>query len=101
MAKTNKESAQFRVRLLDSSGGSPVTPIEKLTVTALKDQGPTPFPALVERVAREIYLDEIRTGAWVLDIGLYGAGLFVRSVTSELKSRDGTLWKIERSETTG
>lgn len=100
MVKTNKESAEIRVRLLDPSGRPPATPIEKLTVTALKDQGPTPFPALVERVARGIYLDEIRTGAWVLDIGLYGPGLFVRSVASQLRSGDGTFWKIEKSERT-
>lgn len=96
MAKTNKESAQLHVRLLDESGRSPATPIEKLTVTALKDQGPTPFLALVERVAREIYLDEIRKGAWVVDIGLFGSSLFTRDVARELKTGDGILWEIKQ-----
>jgi hypothetical protein len=42
---------------------------------------------LVEHIAREIYSDEVRRGAWVLDIALFGLGLFVPDVVFELKRR--------------
>lgn len=95
-AKDNKESGQPLVRLLDPSSRPPVTPIERLTVTALKHQGPTLFSELVRRVVREVYFDEIRKGASVVDIGLFGSTLYTRDVTRELKAGDGVLWEINQ-----
>lgn len=97
-AAQNDDPAHLSVRLLDPPSRLPRTPLEKLAVTTLKKQGPTPFPTLVERVARDIYHDEIRNGASVVDIGLFGPDLFVPEVIPGLKAGDGILWKIEKPE---
>lgn len=62
----------------------------------LKHEGRTSLARLVERAARELYSDEVRNGASALDIGLYGPGLFVSDVISELESGNGIRWEIER-----
>jgi hypothetical protein len=90
----NFSSSPLTVRLLDPLHRSPATPIEKLAVATLKEREPTPLTTLVERVAHGVYLDEIRAGAWVLDIGLFGSRLFTRDVARELEAADGILWKI-------
>jgi len=91
---------RFTIRLLKASR-SPATTVERLSVEVLKREGRTSLVKLVERVAREIYSDEVRRGAWVLDIGLYGPDLFVAEVISELKAANGILWKIESPEERG
>ncbi len=85
------------IRLIKASR-SPATTVERLSVEILKREGRTSLMKLVERVAREIYSDEVRSGAWALDIGLYGPNLFVSDVISELKSGNGILWQIEEPE---
>lgn len=82
------------IRLLQASR-SPTTPVERLAVEILKCEGRTSLTKLVERVARELYFDEVRKGAAVLDIGLFGPGLFVPNVVGELRLAEGILWKIE------
>jgi hypothetical protein len=57
-----------------------------------------PLGSLVERVASELYNEELRHGAWVLDIGLFGSSLFVPDVVSEIEARNGTLWRIDDPE---
>lgn len=85
------------IRLLEECR-PPATPVEQLAINVLKHEGRTSFTKLLEHVARELYSDEVRSGAWALDIGLYGPNLFVPDVVSELKSGDGILWKIEEPE---
>jgi len=85
------------IRLLEECR-PPATPVERLAINALTREGRTSFTELLEHVARELYSDEVRSGAWALDIGLYGPNLFVPAVVSELKSGDGILWKIEEPE---
>ena len=85
------------IRLLEECR-PPATPVEQLAINVLKREGRTCFTKLLEHVARELYSDEVRSGAWALDIGLYGPNLFVPDVVSELKSGDGILWKIEEPE---
>lgn len=77
------------------------TPVERLVVEILKREGQTSLKRLVADVAREVYSDEVRRGAWVLDIGLYGPDLFVTEVISELKAANSILWKIESQEEPG
>jgi hypothetical protein len=50
----------------------------------------------VKRVAADLYAEELRKGASVLDIGLYGDRLFNQDVVRELKAADGILWEIKR-----
>ena len=83
------------VRLLGDQGRSPGTPFEQLVVAALQRHGAMPFRALAVEVARDLYLDELRQGAWATDIGLLGDGLFVPEVAREVEAGNGRLWWIE------
>jgi hypothetical protein len=97
-ARKSEDFAPHEVifRLLDWSARRPSTLIEKLTVKTLKDREPTVLPQLVERLADDLYRDEVRNGAWTLDIGLFGSRLFTRDVARELKPGDGILWEIRQ-----
>jgi hypothetical protein len=52
----------------------------------------------VDQVARKYYKEEIRNGAWALDLGLLGPMLFVRQVLHDLESGEGALWQVEGPE---
>ena len=86
----------FIVRPIEPPGRATVTPIERLAVSNLRREGVISLQLLVERVATELYHEELRKGAWALDIGLFGSKLFIADVMSEIKARNGTLWQIEK-----
>lgn len=93
-ASQTKDLEGLTIRLLEASR-PPVTRMERLVVETLKREGRISLKQLVAHVARELYSDEVRNAAWVLDIGLFGPDLFVPNVAAELKSGNGSLWKIE------
>ena len=64
-------------------------------MTTLKEAGSSSLAVLVKRVSGELYRDELRKGAAVLDIGLFGDRLFNRDIVQELRAGDGILWEIE------
>ena len=82
------------VRLLDSSP-SPQTPIQRALMAALKEAGSVSLEALVKRVTAELYREELRKGAAVLDIGLFGDRLFNRDVVHEVRAGNGIFWEIK------
>ena len=82
------------VRLLDSSP-SPQTPIQRALMAALKEAGSISLEALVKRVAGELYREELRKGAAILDIGLFGNRLFNRDVVQEVRAGNGIFWEIK------
>jgi hypothetical protein len=82
------------VRLIEPLSRPFSTPIERLAISTLK-LGAVPLYLLVERVAADLYVEEIRNGAWVLDIGLFGSDLFVPDVAREIEAGNGTFWQIE------
>jgi len=84
------------VRLIETPGRLPETPIEQRLAAALRDTGAVAFTSLVKTVAADLYAEELRKGAGALDIGLYGDRLFNQDVLRELKTGDGILWEIER-----
>ena len=93
---SEKEKAQTgTVRLIDPPRRAPVTPIETRVVSALNNTGPVSFARLVKTVAADLYAEELRKGAGVLDIGLLGDRLFDRDIIRELKAGDGILWEIK------
>src|SRR5262245_10103152 len=73
----------------------PITPIETRLTSALKNLGSVSPTRLVKIVAADLYAEELRTGAGVLDIGLLGHRLFERDILRELKAGDGILWEIK------
>ena len=90
----NEATRSLGVRLLQPGSRPPVTPIEQAVVSALKHEVEMDFGTLVERVASELYFKEIRSGAWMLDLGLFGSGLFIPDVVRERQAGNGTLWEI-------
>lgn len=87
-----------RVGLVDAPRRTPRTPVEAL-VLALLERGRTmPFEDLVQRTARALYVDALRHGAGNVDIGVFGAEVFVPDVVRELEAGDRTLWEIEPAD---
>ena len=80
---------------LEQGSRQPETPVERLAVSVLASNGAMPLHTLAERVASELYRQELGQGAQVLDIGLFGSRLFLRDVIGEIQARNGTLWRIE------
>jgi hypothetical protein len=83
------------VRLIDPPRRLPATPIEQRLITTLKKAGPVSFAKLVKNLSGDLYAEELRKGAGVLDIGLFGSRLFNDDVARELKAANGTLWEIK------
>jgi hypothetical protein len=48
---------------------------------------------VAHRLAWELYLDELRNGGWVADIGLLGTGPFRAHAVRELEAARGVLWE--------
>lgn len=82
------------VRLIDTPGRVPVTPIEQRLARALGESGALPLVKLVSRIAEDLYEAELSRGAAVSDLGMFGSGLFTVEVVRELRVGDGILWKI-------
>lgn len=87
-----------KVRPLESPARLPTTAVERLTLEILEERGEVDFDGLSQKVARKMYLDELGRGAALLDIGLWGPGLFLPEVTREIRARDGELWEIGRGK---
>ena len=95
---TDTNTSDPNVRPIEPLLRQPTTDIERLAVAALKQGSTTSLGSLVNRVARELYKEEVARGAGALDIGLFGPKLFINDVVFELRAGNGTLWDIESSE---
>ena len=83
------------VQQIDSPHRFPATPIEHRLISVLKKVGAVSLEKLVKTVAADLYAEELRKGAGVLDIGLFGSRLFNDDVVRELNAGDGILWEIK------
>lgn len=94
--KTQKDGQPgHRVQLIQSPARTAERPVERMIVDLLDCEGPMNCAEIVERVAKQIYRDELRCGAAVLDVGLFGAKLFESEVVAALKTGVGVLWTVE------
>lgn len=84
------------VHLIERPARAPSNQLEHLIVSILRTKGAVPFDSLVKQAAAELYREEMRNGAGVLDIGLFGSSLFSAEVAGEVKARDGELWQIDK-----
>jgi hypothetical protein len=82
------------VRLLASRSQAAVSPIQQRLLAVLHRSGAASVSSLVHAVADDLYAEELRLGAGVLDIGLFGSRLFHNEVIQELRAGDGVLWQI-------
>jgi hypothetical protein len=80
------------VTLLATSGRSPASAAERFAVRSLAHGGPMPLGDLVDRIARELYYDELRQGASAADIGLPGIALFRADARRAVDAAQGVLW---------
>lgn len=62
---------------------------ERMVCQVLCAQGPLPAAELVRRVAEEMYFDELRHGAWVVDIGIFGPAIFEAEARELVESMVG------------
>ncbi len=83
---------------LDPPRRSPSTPIEQRLASALNKATSLPFERLVKAVSDDLYEEELRKGAGVLDIGFFGNRLFHGDVIRALQAGDGILWEIRKTE---
>jgi hypothetical protein len=93
-AVASADPGGLRVRLRENAAGSPLTRVEGATLEILKESGETRLDLLAGRVASELYHEELRNGAWAVDLGLLGSGLFIPAVMRSLKAYNGILWQI-------
>jgi hypothetical protein len=93
------EGAAAAVRLIETPRRLPATPIEQALTSALKEIPVISMTRLVKEVAANLYAEELRKGAGVLDIGLYGDRLFNEDIVRELRGADGILWEIKQNPT--
>jgi hypothetical protein len=82
------------VSLLDPARRAPATAAERFAVLALARSGPLPRSQLVNRVARELYCDELRQGGAAADIGLPGIALFHPDARRVVEAAQGVLWTV-------
>ena len=92
---TTNIPCDFIVRI-EGSLREPTTLVERLTVAVLQRESPIPLHLLLERVADELYQQELDDGAWVLDLGMFGSGLFIPDLAREIRAGNGILWQITR-----
>jgi hypothetical protein len=84
-----------RVKRLEQPLRAPDTRVEKRVFTALANEGSLSLDAVIDRVADELYRDELRHGGWAAEIGVIGSGAFRADVERVVERGAGVLWLIE------
>jgi hypothetical protein len=95
-ALSNPSNRDAMVQLIEPVSSQIASPIERAAIENLKQQSPLSLDQLVQRVAAQLYRDELRHGAAAVDIGLLGSEIFVPEVMGEIQARNGSLWRIEK-----
>jgi hypothetical protein len=91
----HRRSSSAMVRLVDSVARPESTAIGQRLVAVLSGSESLAFERVVEAAAEDLYQEELRKGAGVLDIGLFGSRLFHGDVIRELHAGDGIYWVID------
>jgi hypothetical protein len=82
----------YAVKILSGRGR---TETEKFILHLLDRSGAIGYEALVWRLSSFLYQREAKIGGWALDIGVFGASLFVSEARREVESGKGILWEID------
>jgi hypothetical protein len=83
------------VRLIEPPLRGPATEAESFAVALLGAEKEIVYGVLVSRVAEFLYRKELRDGGWLLDLGLFGSGLFVADAKRELRAGRDVIWEID------
>jgi hypothetical protein len=92
-AATRRDTG-LKVRLHQSANRRRATAAEIVVVELLSHAEEMPLETVVALVAEDLYHEELRAGAWAVDVGLFGSGLFVAEARRTLKAGEGELWDI-------
>ncbi|MBI4526952.1 MAG: hypothetical protein HY695_24410 [Deltaproteobacteria bacterium] len=68
--------------------------VEAFVVSLLNRRKDLPYSQVVLNVAEFLYREELRSGGWAVDIGLFGSSLWVADARRALEEGDGELWEI-------
>ena len=88
------DSIERVVRLISPPARTGESEIEIKLISLLKTEGAISSHQLVQRIARDLYDEELKRGAAAVDIGIFGSRLFEPDVAQSLKAGEGTLWNI-------
>jgi hypothetical protein len=83
------------VRLLDAPRRSPSHLAERRAVALLRRTGPLPLRILLDRVAHDLYCDELGRGGWAADIGCIGTSVFRVDAARVVEAAAELLWTID------
>jgi hypothetical protein len=92
-AATRQETG-LKVQLRQSANRRRTTAAESVVVEALSHAEEMPLETMVALLAEALYHEELHAGAWAVDVGLFGSGLFLAEARRTLKAGDGELWDI-------
>ena len=93
-----KRKKKHGVRTLEPASRLVATDVERFVENQLAGATSVAYEKLVSRVAEFIYRKELKLGASVLDIGLFGSSLFVAEARRELELGRGKLWEINQEK---
>ena len=68
---------------------------ERMVCQVLSVEGPLPAADLVRHVVDKMYSEELRRGAWVVDIGIFGPAIFETEARELLEPMVGRCIKVE------
>jgi hypothetical protein len=68
---------------------------EKFVLQLLQRNEPLDCHELISRLSSLLYQREVKIGGWALDLGIFGASLFVSEARRELELGKGILWEID------
>ena len=88
------DSIERVVRLIIPPARVGESEIETKLISLLKTEGAVSSRLLVQRIARDLYDEELKRGAAAVDIGIFGSRLFEPEVAHSLSAGKGTLWEI-------
>jgi hypothetical protein len=91
---TTPRETGSKVRLRQITDRRRATAAESVVVELLSHAEEIPLETLVAHVAVALYHEELRAGAWAVDVGLFGRGLFAAEARRVLAAGDGELWEI-------
>jgi hypothetical protein len=83
------------IRVMTSPRRAAATEAELFVAGLLHSRNNRSYPEVISALADFIYSKELKKGAWVLDVGLFGSSLFVSEACQELESGKGILWEID------
>jgi hypothetical protein len=89
------QSERLLVYRITPATRSAKTKTERIVLQLLDESGAMDYGDLVSQLSSFLYTQEVKIGGWALDLGIFGASLFVSEARHELELGNGILWEID------